>query len=110
MNWLTNFLTSSIGQKVVMSFTGLFLVTFLAAHLSGNLLLFIDDGGEGFNTYAYFMTTNPLVKALSIGLYAGFALHAWQGLALWLKNKKARGSSSYAVKALCRRNAQNQDR
>ena len=83
-----------------MSFTGLFLITFLLAHLSGNLQLFIDDGGEAFNAYAYFMTTNPLVKFLSFGLYAGFLLHAIQGLALWAKNKKARGSSKYAVNTL----------
>lgn len=100
MNWFTNFLTSSIGQKVIMSFTGLFLISFLAAHLSGNLQLFIDDGGMAFNTYAYFMTTNPLVKFLSYGLYAGFLLHAIQGLALWRKNKKARGGDKYAVSAL----------
>lgn len=83
-----------------MSFTGLFLITFLLAHLSGNLQLFIDDGGEAFNTYAYFMTTNPVVKFLSYGLYAGFLLHAIQGLAIWAKNKKARGGAKYAVSAL----------
>lgn len=100
MNWFSNFLTSSIGQKVIMSFTGLFLISFLAAHLSGNLQLFINDGGEAFNNYAYFMTTNPLVKFLSYGLYAGFLLHAIQGLALWSKNKKARGGDKYAVSVL----------
>ncbi len=83
-----------------MSFTGLFLISFLLTHLSGNLQLFIDDGGMAFNNYAYFMTTNPFVTFLSYGLYAGFLLHAIQGLALWRKNKKARGDSKYAVKAL----------
>jgi succinate dehydrogenase / fumarate reductase cytochrome b subunit len=100
MKWFINFLTSSIGQKVIMSLTGLFLISFLAVHLTGNLQLLAADEGEAFNTYAYFMTTNPVVKTLSWGLYAGFLLHAIQGLALWAKNRKARGTTRYAVNAL----------
>lgn len=80
-----------------MSFTGLFLISFLAVHLTGNLQLLLSDGGEAFNVYAHFMTTNPVVKALSYGLYAGFLLHAIQGLALWANNRKARGTQKYAV-------------
>ena len=83
MDWLIRFLTSSIGQKVVMSLTGLFLISFLAVHLVGNLQLLTLDEGTSFNEYAYFMTTNPLIGGLSYGLYAGFLLHAIQGLALW---------------------------
>lgn len=96
MNWITNFLTSSIGRKLIMSLTGLFLISFLVVHLAGNLQLLQSDGGEAFNIYAYFMTTNPLIKFLSIGLYSGIVLHAFVGFALWSKNKKAKGSK-YAV-------------
>lgn len=97
MNWITNFFTSSIGQKVIMSLTGFFLISFLAVHLTGNLQLLYGDDGLAFNEYAHFMTTNPVVKTLSYGLYAGFLLHAIQGLLLWSKNKKARGGKGYAV-------------
>lgn len=97
MTWFTNFLTSSIGRKVVMSLTGLFLITFLVVHLIGNLQLLVDDGGEAFNIYADFMTSNPLIKFASIGLYAGILLHAWVGILLWLKNKQAKGTD-YKVK------------
>ncbi len=94
--WIINFLTSSIGKKLVMSLTGLFLVSFLVIHLLGNLQLLVPDGGQAFNVYAKFMTTNPLIKFISIGLYAGILLHAVQGILIWLENKKAKGSK-YAV-------------
>lgn len=99
MNWFTNFLTSSIGRKLIMSLTGLFLIVFLLVHLIGNLQLLIPDGGETFNLYAKFMTTNPLIKFTSYGLYSFILLHAVQGWLLWAKNRKARGGQGYAVQA-----------
>lgn len=92
MNWLINFFTSSIGKKLVMSLTGLFLITFLPVHLLGNLMLLKADGGEAFNTYAYFMTNNPLIKFVSIGLYFFIILHAIQGILIAVSNKKAKGT------------------
>lgn len=97
MNWFIQFLTSSIGRKLLMSLTGIFLILFLAVHLVGNLQLLASDGGESFNLYAKFMTSNPLIKTVSYGLYAFIILHAVQGLALWAKNRAARGGDSYAV-------------
>ncbi len=96
MSWFSNFLTSSIGRKLIMSLTGLFLISFLIIHLIGNLQLFYDDGGQAFNIYAAFMTSNPLIKFVSIGLYFFILLHTVQGLILWSKNKAAKGSK-YAV-------------
>ncbi len=98
VQWFTKFITSSIGQKVVMSLTGLFLISFLAIHLLGNLQLLGVDGGQSFNEYAYFMTHNPVIKATSYGLYAFILIHTIQGLVLWQRNKRARGSQGYAVK------------
>jgi succinate dehydrogenase / fumarate reductase, cytochrome b subunit len=97
MNWFSSFITSSIGQKLIMALTGLFLILFLVVHLAGNLQLLQDDGGRAFNVYAYFMTTNPLIKTVSWGLYAFILLHAIQGIMLALKNRKARGAQRYAV-------------
>lgn len=98
MNWFTQFLTSSIGRKLLMSLTGLFLIVFLIVHLLGNVQLLLDDGGKSFNVYAKFMTTNPVIQFTSIGLYFFILLHAIQGLLLWRKNVAARGSQGYAVK------------
>lgn len=81
-----------------MSLTGLFLIIFLAVHLIGNLQLLAADGGKSFNLYAEFMTSNPLIKTVSYGLYAFILIHAIQGLMLWSQNRKARGGKGYAVK------------
>lgn len=80
-----------------MSATGLFLMLFLVIHLLGNLQLLKDDGGEAFNTYAFFMTHNPLIKIISYSLYAFILIHAYVGIALWRANKSARGAVRYAV-------------
>ena len=92
MNWFVRFFTSSLGQKYVMSLTGLFLISFLIVHLSGNLQLLSDDGGRSFNIYAAFMSKNTIIRIISIGLYTFILLHAVQGIVLTLKNRKAKGS------------------
>lgn len=97
MGWFSKFLTSSIGRKLVMALTGIFLTLFLAIHLLGNLQLLQNDGGQAFNVYAYFMTHNPLIKTVSYLLYAAILLHAVQGILLWRDNKAARGPNRYAV-------------
>lgn len=96
MSWITNFLTSSIGRKLVMSLTGLFLIQFLLVHLIGNLQLLVADGGEKFNLYAKFMTTNPIIKTTSYILYTGFLVHIVQGLLVWKQNSGSR-NTRYAV-------------
>lgn len=92
MNWFTRFFTSSIGQKLIMSLTGLFLIVFLVVHLSGNLQLLADDGGEAFNTYTYFMTHNPVILTISYLLYTFILLHAIQGIVIKLNNRGARST------------------
>lgn len=98
MNWLGLFFSSTIGKKIIMAGTGLFLILFLIVHLSGNFLLFADDGGLSFNAYSKFMTSNPLVKIISISLYAFILLHAIQGILIVRKNKMARGPVGYKRK------------
>ena len=101
MGWLINLFTSSLGKKLIMSLTGLFLIVFLVVHLAGNLQLLAGDGGEAFNLYADFMTGNPLIKFTSYGLYFFIILHAVLGLILWSQNRKAaQGLDRYAVKKL----------
>lgn len=93
MNWISRFLTSSLGQKVIMSLTGIFLILFLTVHMSGNLQLLSDDGGKSFNIYAAFMSHNPFIKVISIGLYASILLHAVQGIMLARANRIAKGGN-----------------
>ena len=101
MNWLIKTFSSSIGQKILMALTGLFLSTFLVVHLTGNLQLLIDDEGYKFNAYAKFMTGNPLIKVASYITYLSILFHAFKGLWLASKNRAARpkGYKKYAGKA-----------
>ena len=97
MKWFIDFLfRSSIGRKVVMSLSGIFLMLFLIVHLLGNLQLLRDDQGMQFNLYTYFMTHNPLIKLISYSLYFTIILHSIQGIYLAWVNRKAKGSK-YAV-------------
>ena len=90
MSLLTKTLTSSIGKKVVMALTGLFLCSFLVVHLIGNFQLFKDDGGYAFNNYAVFMTSFPAIKVLSYVTYFFILYHAFLGIYLKKKNLEAR--------------------
>lgn len=96
MKWLMTFFGSSIGKKLLMSLTGLFLILFLLVHLAGNLQLLKDDGGMSFNVYAKLMTTNPLIKVIAYGNYFFIILHVFVGISLALYNRSAKGQK-YAV-------------
>ncbi|WP_026956614.1 succinate dehydrogenase cytochrome b subunit [Algoriphagus vanfongensis] len=90
MSWVTKTLSSTLGRKLIMALTGLFLILFLTGHVSGNLLLFKGDGGQAFNIYAKFMTTNPAVKILSYLTYISVIGHVIYAILLGRKNKSAR--------------------
>ena len=72
MSWFSQTLTSSIGKKLLMALTGLFLISFLVIHATINAMIFYNDGGETFTHWGHFMGTNPIVRTLEIGLIAGF--------------------------------------
>ncbi len=90
MSTKTSFLTSSVGRKLIMAMSGLFLCSFLIVHLVINLFLFKDDHGGTFDVYSEFMATYPLIRPIEILLFAGFLLHAFVGIWLWLANRRAR--------------------
>lgn len=93
---MSNFLTSSIGKKVIMSLSGLFLIAFLCVHLTLNLFLIFDKSGDLFNQGAHFMATNPLIKIIEPILAVGFIIHIIWASVLTLQNRKAR-PVKYAV-------------
>lgn len=97
MNWFTKFLTSTIGRKLLMALTGLFLIIFLIVHLIGNLQLLKGDEGRAFNEYAQFMTSNPLIKVVSYVNYALILLHVIWAIWLGRQNRQARGAQGYAI-------------
>ncbi len=100
MTWKQVF-TSSIGKKLVMSLTGLFLISFLLVHVSINACIFADlfcseENGAMFNKAAHFMGSTVLIRIMEVGLFAGIFLHMIQGYMVTAQNKSKR-SEGYAV-------------
>lgn len=93
MKWFTDLFSSSLGRKLMMALTGLFLITFLVVHLAGNLQLLKNDGGHAFNVYAEFMSTNPLIQTISKVNFALIMIHIVWAIILSRKNKAARGQA-----------------
>lgn len=99
---MANLFSSSIGKKLVMSLSGLFLILFLLIHLTINSFLILQGGalgfetGELFNAGAHFMGTFPLIKVIEPILGAGFLIHIVYSLMLTVQNMKARGNQRYA--------------
>ena len=85
-----------IGKKLLVALTGLFLCSFLIVHLSGNMLLFKNDGGKAFEAYSEFMSTNPVIRTMEIVLFAGFLTHIIWAVSIWITNRMAR-PQSYAM-------------
>lgn len=95
MTW-KNFYTSSIGKKITMGLTGIFLMTFLIVHCGINAMIFFNDGGQTFNHWGHFMGSNLIIRTVEIGLFFFLLLHIVQGLILWKQNRNAR-PVKYAV-------------
>jgi succinate dehydrogenase / fumarate reductase, cytochrome b subunit len=89
---------SSLGKKLIMALTGLFLCTFLIVHLGGNLLLFKHDDGFAFNVYANFLTHFPPIEVVAYLLYLCILVHTIYAIVLTIINRKAR-PVRYAVTA-----------
>jgi succinate dehydrogenase / fumarate reductase cytochrome b subunit len=90
MGWFFKFINSSIGKKFTMAITGSFLLIFLVIHLIGNITLFF--GAQAFNGYVSALEViKPLIRVIEVVLLAAFVLHIYNGLRLWLENKKTQG-------------------
>src|SRR5450432_4361769 len=95
MKW-SEFFTSSIGKKFIMSLTGIFLISFLVIHVGVNACIWANDGGQMFNLASHFMGTTVVIRILEVGLFAGLLLHIIQGLVLEVQNRTRR-RTGYAV-------------
>ena len=92
MSWFTRTFTYSIGKKIIMALTGIFLVTFLIEHLIGNLLLLAGDEGVAYAEYSHWAVNNPFIRTVEILLVFGFLFHIVDGIVLTTQNRKARGN------------------
>ena len=101
---MANIFTSSIGKKLIMSISGLFLIIFLLLHMTINLFSVIDsiNGTFGspdglFAVGCEFMSL-PIVTVMVPVLAFGFIIHIIYALILTFSNLKARGGyNRYAV-------------
>jgi succinate dehydrogenase / fumarate reductase cytochrome b subunit len=81
--------SSSVGTKIVIGLSGLFLVLYLLIHVGGNLLVFF--GPQVFNNYAYNMEVrNPTLPILEIVILIGFLVHIFKTIRMYLANSAAR--------------------
>src|SRR5437660_4311001 len=81
--------SSSVGTKIIIGLSGLFLVLYLVIHLVGNVLVFF--GPQVFNNYAYNMEVrNPTLPLLEIAILLGFLAHIYKTIAMYVANQSAR--------------------
>ena len=95
MKWIIDLFASTLGRKLLMSLTGLFLISFLVVHLAGNLQLLKHDDGVAFNHYAEFMGSNPVIQTIAKLNFTFIALHAIVSLILTMRNRDSRGPEGY---------------
>lgn len=86
---------SSVGTKLLVGITGLFLFIYLLVHIAGNLVVFA--GPDTFNLYAGALSGNPLIIVIEVVLLLAFVVHAGKAVAMTLANRRAR-PVAYAVK------------
>ncbi|MEA2043549.1 MAG: succinate dehydrogenase cytochrome b subunit [Bacteroidota bacterium] len=82
------FIKSSIGKKLLVSISGLFLIMFLFVHLTANL--FILGGPDAYNLATHFMNTNPIIQIMQPILALGFIVHILWALIVQIKNWMSR--------------------
>ncbi|SCQ20728.1 hypothetical protein TFUB4_01352 [Tannerella forsythia] len=90
--WL---LKSSIGKKLVMSISGIFLILFLLFHLSMNVTAVFST--DAYNMICGLLGANWYAVVATIGLGAIITIHFVYAVMLTLQNRKARGNDRYAV-------------
>ena len=90
--WLTN---SSVGRKVVMSVTGLFLILFLTFHALMNAVALIKF--EYYEAVCEFLGANWYALVGTAVLAGGFLIHICFAFWLSMQNRKARGTNAYEV-------------
>ena len=89
MGWMGRFYRSTIGRKIVMAVTGLILVGFVTAHMTGNLLMF--KGPEAINAYSRFLhSTGELLWVARGVLLTSVVFHIHSAWALTRGARAAR--------------------
>jgi succinate dehydrogenase / fumarate reductase, cytochrome b subunit len=93
-------LSNTVGRKVLMAVTGLFMLLFVTVHLLGNTSIFA--GPDGINAYAAKLHgLGPFVWVFRIFMGVMLAIHMIFGVLLTLENSAA-NPGKYAVKKMAK--------
>lgn len=90
--WL---LKSSIGKKLIMSISGVFLMLFLLFHMSMNIVAIFS--AEAYNMICGLLGSNWYAIAGTLVLAGGVLVHIVYAFVLTLQNRKSRGNERYAT-------------
>jgi succinate dehydrogenase / fumarate reductase cytochrome b subunit len=88
-------LSSSVGTKILIGLTGLFLAFYLIIHIAGNAMVVL--GPTAFNEYAHTLAGNPLIPVIEVVLLAVFLIHVVNTIRMYRANARAR-PTAYVVK------------
>ena len=95
MSNYSKFFNSSLGKKIQVASTGIFLCLFLLLHLFNNLTLFV--GPDIFNTMVGSLESiKPIIRIMEVGLLIILIIHIFNTISLTLYNKQA-SSDKYDV-------------
>lgn len=88
-------INTTVGRKILVAVTGIFLVLFVMAHLGGNMTIL--GGPEWINAYGAHLHRLPvLLWPFRVFLLAILMTHVFLGITLALENARA-GKGKYAV-------------
>ena len=87
---------SSVGKKIVMAISGIFLFLWIVGHMLGNLKVFF--GQEAFDHYAHglkelgdpFLLQGQFLWIIRFVMLAIIGLHMWSALSVYLQSRAAR--------------------
>ena len=81
---------SSITKKLLVALFASFLLIFLLFHMTANLFILADDGGDAYSAFCHFMGTNVFVKVFEVILFGCLVLHLCLASYLWFQNRRNR--------------------
>jgi succinate dehydrogenase / fumarate reductase cytochrome b subunit len=95
---MDQFFYTTIGKKILVAITGLFMIVFLIAHLAGNLEIY--SGPKALNDYSAFLRTMPkILWSLRIILLLALITHVYLTISLSRLSNNSR-PVGYALKTV----------
>lgn len=88
MNRLFHLLNTTIGRKLIVALSGIFLLLFVIGHVVGNLTVYI--GPSSLNSYAHWLQESPILWFVRLGMLAIVFIHIALAIKVSLESLGAR--------------------